>query len=240
MKRTASTRDSALPRRNSDGSAGAETTAVGHGTDGTRSRLRPASRSKTLAAGWGSTLGGCALALLSGLGCKAAGEKPGLTFLPDMLKSVPYDTYDPNPVTGNGQTLRLPAEGTVAMGASGFAYGPGPEEARRAGAELENPLPASEDHLARGRQVYEAICIVCHGPKGEGDGPIIGRFPNPPNLLAERARSLPDGQIYHIISRGQAIMPSHAAQVLPPDRWRLVLYLRQLQDQATAAAGGPR
>lgn len=198
----------------------------------------------TLAAGLGSTLAGCglSLALLSGLGCKAAGEKPGLTFLPDMLKSVPYDTYDANPVTGNGQTWRLPPEGTVAMEAAGFAYGPGPEEAKRAGAELKNPLLASDDNLARGKRVYDTICIVCHGPKGEGDGPIIGRFPNPPNLLAERARSLPDGQIYHIVSRGQAIMPSHGAQVLPRDRWRLVLYLRQLQGpgQATAAAGGQR
>lgn len=182
--------------------------------------------------------GGLALAMVSGLGCKASGDKPGLTFLPDMMKSVPYDTYDANPVTG--QTLRQPPEGTVAMNAAAFPYGPGPEEAKRAGAEFKNPLPASDQDLARGQRVYEAVCIVCHGPKGEGDGPIIGRFPNPPNLLAERAKALPDGQIYHIITRGQVIMPSHAAQVLPLDRWRLVLYLRQLQGLRPTTSGGPR
>ncbi len=62
------------------------------------------------------------------------------------------------------------------------------------------------------------------------------RFPNPPALTAEHARSLPDGQIYHIITRGQGIMPSHAAQVLLPDRWKVVLYLRQLQGISVPAA----
>jgi hypothetical protein len=32
-----------------------------------------------------------------------------------------------------------------------------------------------------------------------------------------------------VIARGQGIMPPHAAQVLPEDRWRVVLYLRELQ-----------
>ncbi len=153
-----------------------------------------------------------------------------------MARSVPYDTYDANPVTG--QTLRQPPLGTFAMEAAPFPYGPGPAEAKRAGAELKDPLPASVQNLARGQQVYEAICIVCHGPTGEGDGPIIGRFPNPPSLTAEHAKSLPDGQIYHIITRGQVIMPAHAAQVLAPDRWRVVLYLRQLQRGRPPTIGG--
>jgi mono/diheme cytochrome c family protein len=74
------------------------------------------------------------------------------------------------------------------------------------------------------------VCAVCHGPGGQGDGPIIGRFPNPPSLLAARAKGLPDGRVVHVIARGQGIMPSHAAQVLPEDRWRVVLHLRRLQE----------
>ena len=167
------------------------------------------------------------------VGCRAGGDRPGYTFLPDMLRSVPYDAYDRNPVLGHGQTLQLPPEGTVPVEGGAFPYGPGPEEARRAGAELQNPISDTPEALRRVQQVFETICAVCHGPQGAGDGPIIGRFPNPPALTAEHARSLPDGQIYHIITRGQVIMPSHAAQVLPEDRWRVILYLRRLQGKAT-------
>lgn len=169
-----------------------------------------------------------------GAGCRASGDRPGVVFLPDMYRSVPYDAYDPNTVTPAGQTLLLPPEGSVPLGRAPFPYGPGPEEAQRAGAQLTNAMPATPMNLARGKKVYETTCIVCHGPRGQGDGPIIGRFPNPPSLLAERARTLPDGRIYHIITRGQGIMPSHALQVLPADRWRVVHYLRQLQTEAAA------
>jgi mono/diheme cytochrome c family protein len=160
--------------------------------------------------------------------CRAAGDRPGWVVMPEMYRSVSYKPYDPNPVTG-GLTLRLPPDGTVPYGGEAFPYGAGPEEALRAGRELQNPFPPDKANLERGRKVFEAVCIVCHGPAGDGDGPIIGRFPNPPSLRAERARRLPDGQVFHIVARGQGIMPSHAAQVLPEDRWRVVLYLRQLQ-----------
>jgi len=180
------------------------------------------------------------------LGCSGSQERPGFVLFPDMFRSLSYKSYDANPVLARGQTLQLPPEGAVPMERAPFAYGPGPEEAKRAGRELRNPEAATPAVMQRGRKVYETICIVCHGPQGQGDGPIIGRFPNPPSLQAERAKTLPDGQIFHIVTRGQGIMPSHAAQVLAEDRWRVILYLRQLQgtlpklaeSAAPAAAGG--
>jgi mono/diheme cytochrome c family protein len=178
--------------------------------------------------------GGLAVCLaLAVAGCRASEQRPGFAVMPQMYDSVSFKPYDPNPATHAGQTLMAPPEGTVPLGAAPFAYGSGPDEARRAGRELRNPLAADDANLRRGRQVFETVCFVCHGPQGLGDGPIIGRFPNPPSLLAERARQLPDGQVFHIITRGQGIMPSHAAQVLPQDRWRVILYVRQLQ-QASA------
>lgn len=186
---------------------------------------------------------GLFLAAIAGglLGCSAEGDRPGYEFLPGMVRSGTVHAYDPDPVTKSRPALRLPPEGTVPVGETLFAYGPGPEEAKRAGLELANPFPPDPEHLARGKQVFDTICFVCHGPRGEGDGPIIGRFPNPPSLLASRAQSLRDGQIYHIITRGQGIMPSHAAQVRPDDRWRVILWVRELQRGASeaAAAAGP-
>lgn len=174
-------------------------------------------------------------------GCRGGENRPGYVVLPGMVASVPYDAYDPNPALPSGKTLQSPPEGTVPLGFAPFPYGPGPEEAARAGRELVNPLAPTEADLLRGKQVFETVCSVCHGPKGEGDGPIIGRFPNPPSLLAQRAKELPDGRVFHVITRGQGIMPSHALQVVPRDRWRVVLHLRALQGTApVAVAAAPR
>ncbi|MEE8409781.1 MAG: cytochrome c [Myxococcota bacterium] len=185
---------------------------------------------------------GTILALLAVASCNAQRDRPGIIVLPGMAFTVPYDTYDANPVTG--QTLLVPPEGTVPYGFQPFGYEPGPEEAARAGRELVNPLVGIEAEifaaeLARGKKVYAIFCLVCHGPGGDGDGPIIGRFPNPPSLLAGPTRRMPDGEIYHRIVHGQALMPGYAVQVQPEDRWRLVSYVRALQAAALAEADAP-
>lgn len=163
------------------------------------------------------------------MGCNADGERSMLLILPGMAESVPYNAYDPNPVTG--QTLLYPPEGTVPYGAAMPDFGPGREEAERAGRELTNPFVANTDTLASGQRTFEHFCLVCHGPRGEGDGPIIGRFPNPPSLVAPRARELPDGHLFHVISNGQGLMASYSAQIPPDERWKLILYVRTLQEQ---------
>ena len=167
--------------------------------------------------------------LLGLLGCGADRDKPGFRVFPDMADSTPYNYYDAHPSLPNNMAAQLPPVGTVPVSGGRFLYGPEVEEAERAGRELVNPLTADAETLARGAREFGNKCQVCHGPEGAGDGPIIGRFPNPPNLTANRARDLPDGRLYHIMTHGQGIMPSHGAQVLPMDRWRLVLHVRELQ-----------
>ncbi|HBY09280.1 MAG TPA: hypothetical protein DEH22_16435, partial [Chloroflexi bacterium] len=38
-------------------------------------------------------------------------------------------------------------------------------------AGLTNPIPADEESLARGEEIYAARCTTCHGDYGNGDGP---------------------------------------------------------------------
>lgn len=176
-----------------------------------------------------------ALACAATAGCGAPPPTDEKTWIiPNMVDSVPYDSFAQNPVFKDGKTQQAPPPGTVARGPLGFAYGPGPEEALRAGRELASPLSPTTENVKRGDLIFHTICFTCHGAAGEGDGPIIPRFPQPPSLTAARARGLPDGQIVHIISRGQNLMPSHAAQVPLEDRWRLVLYIRSLQSAKAA------
>jgi mono/diheme cytochrome c family protein len=172
-------------------------------------------------------------------GCGADGDRPGMQVLPGMVDSGTVHAFDESPVHAGSPALALPPAGTMPRDGQLFTYGTGPAEAQRAGRELVNPFPPTDANLARGKQVFENVCIVCHGPRGEGDGAIIGRFPNPPSLLAAHARALPDGQLFHVILRGQGIMPSHAAQVLPDDRWKVILHVRWLQAGAPAASTAP-
>jgi mono/diheme cytochrome c family protein len=58
----------------------------------------------------------------------------------------------------------------------------------------------------------------------------------PPSLLSEKVRAWPDSRIFHIITRGQNLMPSYASQILPEDRWAAVHYVRALQRAAHPTA----
>jgi mono/diheme cytochrome c family protein len=180
------------------------------------------------------------VALVVLAGCGADGDLPAVKFMPGMLEPLPYESYDPSTLTADGKTLMLPPEGTVPVDVRPFPFGAEEADAIRAGLELVNPLEPTPEVLARGREVFESKCQVCHGPTGAGDGPIIGRFPNPANLTAEHARMYPDGRIFHVITRGQGLMPPHAVQVLPEDRWAVITYMRTIQRAVGEVAGDAR
>ncbi len=96
---------------------------------------------------------------------------------------------------------------------------------------LTNPLVPTMEILERGRKLFNYYCITCHGPEGEGNGPIIGPdlFPAPPSMHTDAARAFKDGKIFHIITRGQNTMPPHADKFTPDERWAIVHYVRALQ-----------
>jgi cytochrome c553 len=92
-----------------------------------------------------------------------------------------------------------------------------------------NPLPITREVVLRGRAVYEANCIVCHGADGVGNGSVVPVYPNPPSLLADKLIGYADSQIYHVITNGQNIMGSYAGSIREQDRWAVVHYVRVLQ-----------
>lgn len=158
-------------------------------------------------------------------------------FLPDMAYSPAYASLSANPNFPDGKTQRPPVPGTIAQGYPPFHYQATPEDARRAGLELTNPFPSTDAlALERGTVVYTNYCLPCHGTSGAGDGLIVQRgFPPPPSLLADNARQIKDGQMYHLITLGQNNMPSYAAQVMRDDRWKVILFIRSLQANAVPA-----
>ncbi len=156
-------------------------------------------------------------------------------------RNLEYPTqmeYSPAPrsqsdsaVFKEGMTDEAPVPGTIPRGFEPFHFGPGPAENVRAGKELKNPFPSNPQDIARGKQVFDTFCAVCHGSNGDGDGPIIPKYPNPPSFHTEKSKSLPDGSMFHVITLGRNKMPSYASQVSAEDRWRAILYIRSLQNQ---------
>jgi len=156
-------------------------------------------------------------------------KKRNLEWPTQMQYSPAALSQTPNAALPDGMTDQPPVAGTIPRGFKPFHYGPGPEEAERAGRELKNPFAPTAENLARGEFVYMNYCAVCHGATGAGDGPIIPKYPNPPSYQTEKSKSLADGNMFHVIALGRNNMPSHASQVRYDDRWKVILHIRKLQ-----------
>lgn len=193
---------------------------------------------------------GLSLAFLASFGLMWASRRdvhqPNLEFMPDMAHARRHDAFEPNPVLPGGQTLQRPPAGTVARGWPVLQHAGTPGDALRAGQELSNPNAEDDEQArARGELVFRTFCVPCHGAGGAGDGLAAQQgVPPPPSLLAEHAVSMRDGQMFHVLTFGQANMASYASQVSREDRWRVIRYIRWLQTaapgQATAATEPPR
>lgn len=179
---------------------------------------------------------GAALLTLLGLGALALvqrdPERRNLEVLPaDMVRGPAAESGRSSALLPHGRVQQAPPEGAIARGHLPLGYGPGPEEAARAGRELVNPVPADAAVLARGAVVFASACACCHGAAGRADAPATQRgVPPPPTLHRPESRALPDGEIFHAITFGRKNMPAAALQVEREDRWKVIRYLRSLQE----------
>ena len=165
-------------------------------------------------------------------------REPHLRLFSDMMRSPAYHSQQSNPVFRDGKTLQAPVPGTIARDFHPFPYGPGTGERERAGRELKNPFLPSYEVMSRGKRVFEVFCMHCHGRRGLGDGAVAKAFPAFSMPLASKSSfDLPDGTLFHIITYGRNLMPSHASQVDQDDRWKVIYYLRDLQRQEIARLG---
>lgn len=168
-------------------------------------------------------------------GCNRESTQRGREYTPDMAYSVAYDSFAPNPVMRNQMTLQTPVRGTIARGFPPLHYTGTLAEAERAGRELTNPYVHDPAAVEQGHRQYETFCLVCHGARGAGDGPIVPLIPNPPAYWSERVRAMPAGRLFHVITFGSGRMPSYASQIPAKDRWLIVTFVQTLQNLPEAA-----
>jgi mono/diheme cytochrome c family protein len=150
---------------------------------------------------------------------------------PEMAHSLAAESYARSAVLPGGTTQQPLVAGVVVHGRAPFPYPATPEGAAAAGRELKNPFAATDATArARGAERFAIFCAHCHGSDGQGRGPVVerGMLP-PPSLLAEHAKAMQDGQLYHVVTCGQGNMAAHAALLPPDDRWKTVLHMRVLQ-----------
>jgi mono/diheme cytochrome c family protein len=94
----------------------------------------------------------------------------------------------------------------------------------------ENPVEADEASVARGAELYDIHCKLCHGQTFEGNGPIAPFLANKPaNLISPVVQSKSDGSIFLTISNGvEGKMPPMNENLLVSERWDLVNFIRTL------------
>lgn len=162
--------------------------------------------------------------------CWTDKTKPNYQYMPDMYKSVPYDTYTVNPNYTNGMTSQTPVAGTIARGQVTYDYKDTEEGYQKAKTELKNALPVNSKNLTNGKKMYDIYCAICHGEKGEGDGTLVQRekFLGIPNY---KDRDITEGSIYHVIMYGKNTMGSHASQLTPEERWQVTMYVQKLRNE---------
>ncbi|MGE3260527.1 MAG: cytochrome c [Bacteriovoracia bacterium] len=168
-------------------------------------------------------LGFATLALLTA--CSRHTEKTIIQYMPHMSTTPnlkPQRGYDGN---GNGTGMMMPPDNAIARGHKPYRL----ETVEEAEAKLTNPLPMNRLNVERGQKIYNIYCITCHGARGYGDGPIVNPFPIPKSLQSPDMLRWKDGHLFHVITKGQGVMPSYAQQIQPMDRWAVIHYVRTLQ-----------
>jgi mono/diheme cytochrome c family protein len=130
----------------------------------------------------------------------------------------------------NGATSRAPVPGTVARGDlwQDLAVTSGK---KADGNYIANPLEINAELLARGEKVYQIYCVPCHAKNGDGESMLKRRSAiQTANLLEDRIRQMPDGQMFEVITDGLGLMSGYRYPIHSEDRWAVVAHVRTLQE----------
>ncbi len=141
-------------------------------------------------------------------------------------------------------TMNRMKDGGIAYTANGhvpYSY-PNTEEGRALATKqiLYNPFPITEGGLAKGKELYNIYCGICHGDKGDGGGYLVrdngGKYPaQPANLVDSQFVFSTNGRFYHAIVFGRNAMGAYADKLSFEERWQVIHYIRSLQAETRKA-----
>jgi mono/diheme cytochrome c family protein len=160
-------------------------------------------------------------------------SRRGFEFLPEMTRTPAKKAFAESAAFEDGAAMRPIRDGVVLYGDEADDFGPGADEAARAGRELKNPFASTDAAaLARGATVFARRCAHCHGLDGEGRTPVVARgMLPPPSLKGARAAAMADGEVVHLIEHGRGTMAGFGDGVSIDDRFRVAWHLRVLRGE---------
>jgi putative copper resistance protein D len=106
----------------------------------------------------------------------------------------------------------------------------------------------SAESIQRGQEAFQANCVGCHGPTGEGNGPMAkdlkdakGVSVPPADLTAPHVGNHTIGDIFHWLTSGgqTGVMPGFSQLLSVDDRWDIINYLLILSYTGQSRFLGP-
>lgn len=92
-----------------------------------------------------------------------------------------------------------------------------------------NPFAGNKSAIAKGREIFQTSCVVCHGNSGKGDGPAGAALKPPPaDLGGQKVAAQSDGALLWKIAHGRAPMPAFSEAFKKDDLWKVVSYIRTM------------
>jgi mono/diheme cytochrome c family protein len=96
----------------------------------------------------------------------------------------------------------------------------------------KNPLAATPENIADGKDAFSHYCAACHGLDGQNTGvPFAQRMSPPvPSLASKEVQQYSDGQLTWVIDNGiwPSGMPGSKGILSDDEIWSIVVYLRNL------------
>ncbi len=97
--------------------------------------------------------------------------------------------------------------------------------------KMTNPLPATDEVVSQGQEVFLGSCAQCHGADARGDT-NIGRNMAPPamDLSSAHVQHWNDAELFWIIQNGVRLtgMPSWKSSISDNDTWKLARFIHNL------------
>ncbi|MBN2227626.1 MAG: cytochrome c [candidate division Zixibacteria bacterium] len=178
-----------------------------------------------------------AVLLLTGCTREQTSEKPPIHLNPNMDSQPKYKAQAESKYFADGATMRTPDSGAVARGYlrddSIYYFG------KTGDSDFIATMPVymTTQLMQRGRERFDIYCAPCHSRLGDGTGIIVARgLVAPPTFHDERLRTIPDGQLFDVITSGLRNMPSYKHQIPVDDRWAIIAYMRALQRSHNATS----
>ena len=200
----------------------------------------------------------CTIAVIAVFGFRGQiSTQPPLEVFPDMVRQMKVRAQAPLDFFADGRGPRLPVAGTVPIGyempkseTQAAAVGPWshPHARFSVGTDYYNtgkmgdhwgtgiPLEVTRELMERGQQRFNITCVMCHGAAAAGNG-ITKQYglATVVSLQDERLRKMSDGEIFNTLTNGKNTMMAYGPNIIVPDRWAIIAYLRALQRCQNAA-----